>query len=398
MVLWALALLFAAAQTVAALRSHHIDAPQIWSGLHSFLRGVSPYAAITNLPFGYDHPPGSTLIDAPLGLLSVSLAGDVIVILSATTCLVAIFALSRTKTGLAAWRVGLAALIVSVSRPYHEELTLANIDLLAMFVMALGLIALERGLKRTGALALALAVCVKPTAALVLASPALARRWRVTLLAVATFAAVTLIGFALVPDSGRFFTSVVPFLTGPEQGHADYNTSFTGVVEYLGLGAIPVAVTELLAAGAFVAVVVRYRSILRDSLQATVAVLVAATLLVPRYSFEVYGLYLVLAFPFILKARGRLEIALAAIAVWFLAVRDVLPLHGPVVERFRELRPGVGHMVLAVLIVVMLERAHSAGRLDGVAQSEESVLSRTGIDSQLGERAQRHPRDQGYPL
>jgi Glycosyltransferase family 87 len=354
---WGLAILFALVEILGSVSAHHIDTPQIWGGLNRFLHGSSPYGVATHLPYGYDHPPGSTLIDAPLGLLGLSLAEKVVVVLSGVICMVVIVLVSIGRTDLLPWRIALAAFIVSVSRPFHEELALGNIDLLALAPMAVGMIAIERGRERLGGLLMALGVCIKPTAALVLLAPALARRWRASAIALAVLLAVTLIGFAVVPHSWRFFTSVVPFLTGPEQGHADYNGSFTGVVEYTGLGSsTPATVTQLIAVLILVGVIVRYRRELADRLPMSVALLVVAALVVPRYSFEVYGLYLVLALPVILRARGRLEISLAAIAVWFLTVRDVLPLSGSVVDRFREFRPGLGHIALGVLLVVMLER------------------------------------------
>jgi hypothetical protein len=301
---------------------------------------VPRHGVVTHLPYGYDHPPGSTVVDAPLGLLSLSLAEDLIVIVSGLAGMLAIALVCAGRKEISPWRVALAALIVSISRPFHEELTLGNIELLALAPMVLGLVALERGRERIGGVLMGLGVCIKPTAALVLLA-----------------LVATAIGFAVVPHSGRFFSSVIPFLTGPEQGKADFNGSFTGIVESLGLGSsTPATVTQAFALVTFVGLWWRYRWILARSLELSMALLVIATLIIPRYSFEVYGLYLVLAFPVVLRARGKLEIALAAIAVWFLTVRDVLPLGGSAVERFRELRPGMGRIALAVMLVVMLER------------------------------------------
>jgi Glycosyltransferase family 87 len=356
---WVLAGACTLGEIAWSLTTHHLDTPQIWGGLRRFLDGASPYGVVhPHLPYpGYTHPPGSTLVDSPLGLLSLSLAEDLVVICSGLACLIAIVRVCWRLVGLSPWRVALAAFIVSISRPFHEELALGNIDLLALVAMAFGMVAIERGRERVGGALMGLGACIKPTAALVLLAPLIAKRWRATVVGVGLLLLATLVGFAVVPHSGRFFTSVVPFLAGREQAQADYNTSFTGVVEYLGAGAsTPVAVTQAFALVVFLAVFYRYRRILAESLQLSVALLVLAVVLVPRYSFEVYGLYLVLAFPVILRARGALEISLAAIAVWFLTVRDVLPLHGAIVDRFRELRPGVGHVALAVMLVVMMER------------------------------------------
>jgi arabinofuranan 3-O-arabinosyltransferase len=325
---------------------------------------------------GYTHPPGSVLVDAPLGLLSLSLAEDLVVICSGLACLIAIVRVCWRRVGLAPWRVALAAFIVSISRPFHEELALGNIDLLALVAMAFGMVAIERGRERVGGALMGLGACIKPTAALVLLAPLVARRWRATAVAVGLLLVATLVGFAVVPHSGRFFTSAVPFLTGPEQARADYNTSFTGIVEYLGPGAsTPTAMTQAFALVVVLAVFYRYRRILADSLQLSVALLVLAVLLVPRYSFEVYGLYLVLAFPVILRARGALEISLAAIAVWFLTIRDVLPLHGAIVDRFRELRPGLGHLALAVMLVVMMERVRRGERAPDMAAEHDRLAA-----------------------
>jgi glycosyl transferase family 87 len=353
---WMLAALGALIEIAWSLSTHHLDTPQIWGGLHRFLDGASPYGVVTHLPYGYDHPPGSTLIDAPFGLLSLGLAEDLLVTGSGLAAPAAIVLVCQGK-GLSPWRVALAAFIVCISRPFHEELALGNLDLVSLAPMAAGVLAIERGRERLGGAAMALGVLIKPTAALVLLAPWLARRPRATAVAVALTLAATLVGFLVVPHSWRFFTSVVPFLTGPEQGKADFNGSFTGVVGYMGAGAgTPATLTQVFALLALLAVVVRYRKILAESLQLSVTLLVIAVLLVPRYSFEVYGLYLILTFPVLLRARGMLEVSLAGVAVWFLAIRDVLPLRGSAVERFRELRPGLGHIAVAVLLVVMLER------------------------------------------
>ncbi len=353
---WALAAAVTLGEIASSLATHHLDTGPIWHGLRRFLDGASPYGVVTHLPYSYTHPPDSALVDSPLALLPLSLAEDLVVIFSGLACMAAI-ALLCARKGLSPWRVGLAAFIVSVSRPFHEELTLGNIELLALTPMAAGIVAVERGRERLGGVLLALGACIKPTAALVLLAPALARRWRATAVALGLVLLAAIVGFAVVPHSGRFFSSVVPFLEGREQAHADFNGSFTGLVEALGFGAsTPPALTQLSALLAFVAVWVRYRRIIAHSLPLSVALTVMAALLVPRYSFEVYGLYLVLALPVILRARGVIEVSLAAIAVWFLTVRDVLPLHGPTVERFRELRPGLGHIALALMLVVMLER------------------------------------------
>jgi hypothetical protein len=390
---WALAGAFTLGEIAWSLSTHHLDTPQIWGGLRRFLDGVSPYGVVTHLPYGYDHPPGSTLIDAPLGLLSVSLAEDLVVIVSGLACMISIALVCWRRENLSLWRVALAAFIVSISRPFHEELALGNIDLLALAPMALGTVAIERGRERVGGALMGLGVCIKPTAALVLLAPLVAKRWRATAVAVGLVLGVTIVGFAVVPQSGRFFTSVVPFLTGPEQARADYNSSLTGVVEYMGLGkSTPATVTQAFALLLLIAVLIRYRRILGQSLQLSTTLLVIAVLLVPRYSFEVYGLYLVLAFPVILRARGALEISLAAIAVWFLTIRDVLPLGGAIVDRFRELRPGLGHLALGVLLVVMLERmrADQPSSVRRIACAPSSIAASSPAAISLGRKSMRH--------
>jgi hypothetical protein len=357
LLLWGLAAIFVLIQIASSLSQPHIDTLQIWTGLHRFLHGMSPYGVVTYRPFGYDHPPGSTLIDAPLGLLSVSAAGKVIVLVSGVGVMVAIVALTRGRDDLDPWQPALAAFVVSISRPFHEELSLGNLDLLALVSIAFGLVALGHRRERPGAVLMALGVCIKPTAAPILLAPLCAKRGRATGLALGLVAVATVAGFAIVPHSWRFFTSVVPFLTGPEQGKADYNGSLTGLVGYLGLGgSIPAAATQAAALLAVAVVWLRYRRELSRSLEASVALFAVAILLVPRYSFEVYGLYLVLALPFILQLRRPVEIALATIALWFLAIRDVLPLKGAIVDHFRELRPGLGHIAVGALIIMMLER------------------------------------------
>ncbi len=88
----------------------------------------------------------------------------------------------------------------------HHELSLGNLDLLALLPIALGLAALARGHERLGEILMALGVCVKPTAAAVLLAPLLAGRWRVTALALAAAVAVTLWDspWCLIPrDSSR---------------------------------------------------------------------------------------------------------------------------------------------------------------------------------------------------
>ena len=368
--LWGLAGIVAVDQIVGGLSQQHMDTPLIWAGLEHFAHGISPYGVlshrvhivsaegvVTRLPFGYVDPPGSALVGAPLGLLSVSAAGRVIVVASGVGLIVAFLALTSAGRGLATWGVALAAVCVTISKPFHHELSLGNLDLLALLPIALGLAAVERGHERLGAILMALGVCVKPTAAPVLLAPLLARRWRVTALAVSAALAVTLVGFAVVPHSSRFFTSVIPYLSGSEQANTGYDGSLAGLVRYLEFGsAIPSTATEVCGLLVFLAIALHYRRELSQSLQAAVALCVIATLLVPSYSFEVYGVYLVLALPFILRARGPLELTLVAIAVWLLVIPDVLSLSGGVVFHFEYLRTGFGRVAVAALVVVMLER------------------------------------------
>ncbi|MGO9321902.1 MAG: glycosyltransferase family 87 protein [Solirubrobacteraceae bacterium] len=389
--LWGLAAAFVLFEILSAISKSHMDAPAIWTGLEHFVHGISPYGVsshrlrvvspegvVTRLQFGYVDPPGSTLIDAPLGLLSLALAQKVIVIVAGVAAMVAIVAMTRGDEGLTLWGVALAALLVSFSRPFHHELSLGNLDLLALLPIALGLAALARGHERLGAILMALGVCVKPTAAAVLLAPLLAGRWRVTALALAAAVAVTLVGFAVVPHSTRFITAVIPYLTGPEQASTGTNGSLVGLVRYLEFGGlIPAAVIEAGALLAFVALALRYRRELSDSLQASVALCVLALLLVPSYSFEVYALYLVLALPFLLRARGPLELTLLALAVLFIVIPDVVALTGGVAFHYKELRPALGRVALAVLVVVMLERQHEAVRVQDrrIASASSSTLT-----------------------
>ena len=170
---WGLAILFTLAEIlVERLRAPHRHTPDLGCS-EPFPAWSSPYGVVTHLPYGYDHPPGSALIDAPLGLLSLSLAEKVVVVFSGITCMLAIVLVSMGRNDLLPWRIALAAFIVSVSRPFHEELALGNIDLLALAPMAVGMIAIEHRRERLGGALMALGVCIKPTAALVLLAP----RW-----------------------------------------------------------------------------------------------------------------------------------------------------------------------------------------------------------------------------
>jgi Glycosyltransferase family 87 len=375
--LWGLAAAFVLYEILSTISKVHTDAPAIWTGLEHFVHGISPYGSsshrlsvvsaegvVTHHQFGYVDPPASTVVTSPLGLLSLTLAQKVIVIVAGLAALIAAIAVTRGQKGVALWAAALAALVVSFSRPFHHELVLANLDLIAMLPVALGLAALTRGHDRLGAVLMALGICVKPTAAAVLLAPLLAGKWRVTALAVVTVIGVTLVGFAVVPHSWRFVTAVVPYLTGPEQSHTGYNGSLVGLVRYLEFGGVlPTAVIEAAALLVFVALAARYWRQLNASLEAAVALCAIALLLVPSYSFEVYGLYLVLALPFMLRARGPTELTLLALAVLFLAIPDVVALHGGVAFHYKELRPAMGRVAVAALVILMLERQHEALRV-----------------------------------
>jgi hypothetical protein len=374
--LWAFAAAFVLYEILSTISKAHTDAPAIWTGLEHFVHGISPYGTsshrlrvvsaegvVTHRQFGYVDPPGSTIVASPLGLLSLALAQKLIVIAAGVAAMLAVVAVTRGDERLTLWAVALAALVISISRPFHHELTLANLDLIALLPLALGVAALARGHDRLGAVLLAIGICVKPTAAGVLLAPLLAGKWRVSVMAVATVLAVTVVGFAVVPHSWRFVTDVIPYLTGPEQANTGYNGSLVGLVRYLEFGGVlPSAVTEAAALLVFVGLAARYWKQLSGSLEASVALCVIALLLVPSYSFEVYALYLVLALPLLLRARGPTELTLLALAVLFLAIPDVVTLTGSVAFHYKELRPALGRIAVFGLVVVMLERQHETIR------------------------------------
>jgi arabinofuranan 3-O-arabinosyltransferase len=324
----------------------------IWQGVHRFVEGGTPYSEHSQNG-SFVHTPSGAVLLYPLGSLpevTASKLYTVAVVLLIPAAFFVVFVVADEK---ARQRMAIAAAIFAVSMPLSNALVLRNTDPVSLALLAIAIMALASGRDREGGAVIGLAVAIKPTMVLLLLLPLLSGRGRGTVWAVAVAGLLNAAGFILVPDSARFFTSVVPWLRHG-QSSVDLNAALTGVPDALGLEAPAFStLVQVVAALFFIAAGVAYRNVLKADVFAAAAFLVVAGLVVPPYSFRSYGVYLILAAPFFLSRVQRSIEMVVAGAATYLALG---PMQGAFGSSPAQLRAAGGRVVLAGLIFLILRR------------------------------------------
>lgn len=353
--IWVLGSCFFANAIRLALVGPQRDFDAVWHAAKAVLRGVSPYQLVTD-GGDYVHTPGSTLMGVPVGLFSEVTGGRLMVLASALAFLVGML-LAAEGARSPARITAIGFLAFAMSAPLAHELGLANVDALCLLPFGLGVYCLGRRRHIAGGVLIGLALTIKPTVLPLALLPLVLGSASATLIAVAMAGALNLIAVPILPEGGRFFTSVVPFLL---DGHTDgYNVSLKAALERTGSPSALVVMARLGALGALIGLYVRYRHQLREHLAAAVAFLVTSTVFVTSYFFDAHLVYLALAVGAATLLVRPSEWVAFALGVYLLLSPDVLRSSHSHVDVVLGFRYVLGAALLMAALCLALERLRS---------------------------------------
>lgn len=187
--------------------------------------------------------------------------------------------------------------IALASEPVLTDLNLGNVSLILMFLSVVGWRYLDRA---PGAIALALAMAVRPTFGLFLVWWALRRRWRPLLWALAVGALLIVVSLPVV-GIGAYFDYIRLVGNLSDVTGVANNMDLGATVARLGLGSVPA--TLALLAGYAVAIVAVIASLRRDR-EVSFMVTLGATMLLSPLLWGHYLVNALLPAAFLLE-RGR---------------------------------------------------------------------------------------------
>ena len=247
-----------------------------------------------------------------------------------------------------------------VGQPLRTELVVANIDLLAASCAGVFIFALAYHKTWLAGAALGLALAFKPTAGMLLLVPLITGQASVALVAVVVVGLLNLVGFLLIPESSRFFTSALPYLV--EGNTLGFNISLKASLDRLSLPGVMVDVARTGVAVFFIGLVFRYRWRLRSEPALVALLVVLFTPLLTSYYFDRYLVYLVVGTAAITVFSGRLEIATAAAGLFILMSDFISRSRHDGLDAILGLRYVVGVALVIFAISHYLERHHEASR------------------------------------
>jgi alpha-1,2-mannosyltransferase len=263
-------------------------------GAKAWMHGRALYAPLPPIANGmiepFTYPPISAVAMAPLALVSDTVAGVLMTVISLAllVCVVALFLrATRLATGPGAWKLALATLpLAALIEPVRTTLALGQINIVLMALVAFDLLLPSTWFTvagRTvgwprGALT-GIAAALKLTPLVFLLYFAARRDWRGALSLVGAFVVVTGLGFALGPgDSRQYWTSTVFDTTRIGAPYFSSNQSVNGVLARAHLTgtaetAVWLAASVLIAAVAWFAI----QSAVRTGRTVTALALTACT-------------------------------------------------------------------------------------------------------------------------
>jgi arabinofuranan 3-O-arabinosyltransferase len=354
-----------------ALRVPGIDFVHVWNAAHQFVHSGGAYAD----PL-FTYPPGSALVLAPVGLLGYGTAKSLMVLVNVAAVLTAAWLATGLLQGRRTRRaIALGLLGLGVADAVASTWANGNVNGAVLLLEVFALRAMCRGSWMRAAVLLGISFTLKPVLLPLLVVLALRRHWRELAVAILVPAAGTLAGCAVVRDSSRFFTVVVPFLAHGAQ--LSFNDSLVGVGNLLRL---PDAAVWTLRAGVGAALLTllvhRYRQ--RDTAPSPqrlcyeTGLLLAAGFLLAPMSETYYTIYLLPAVAaWAIASRPQAWAATVFVAACFATFR--LPgAPGPItVSVPLALRPTLGWL----LCLVAFGRPGSSSTMRGAEISQPRTVS-----------------------
>ncbi|WP_367137136.1 glycosyltransferase 87 family protein [Saccharothrix sp. HUAS TT1] len=275
---------------------HVARRPQDWSldlrvyraGGEAWLRDLPVYADHFATSFGgpdlpFTYPPIAVALFSAVALvpLQVAIVGIAVVNVLALSaiCLIAAVRVHGRNERAVRWGLGVAA-AVSVFDPLRETLWFGQINLILAVLVAVDCLLPRTWLPR-GAL-IGLAAAIKLTPAVFVLVWVARREWRPVLTAIGSFAALGLVGFAIMPSNAREFW-LHALLDPGRVGRLTYtgNQSVRGVLARLGLEGNAQVVVWVLLALVLVAITVHVCARSKDDVVNFLAVAVVGLLISP---------------------------------------------------------------------------------------------------------------------
>jgi arabinofuranan 3-O-arabinosyltransferase len=344
-VLWPLAVLALVQVALRSALGPANDLAILWRAGGRVLGGGPLY----DPEHSFIYPPIAGWVLAQLGALPFRVAVVVVAVVS-TAALVAATVLLLRLVGVPA-RSPLTAgvlLLLAVSRPVDGLLAQGNLDVVLVLaeVVVIGCLVTRRD--AAAGLVLGAACAVKPTLAPMVLGALLLGRTRATVVAVASAAGLTLLGFATVRDAGTFLGDVLPLLAdGNRAVLHQYDRSLRGAAEILGVpdGVALAARVAVLAAAVAVAWWRRRGPL---AVLEVMPVLLLGGLLASSFSWPNYSLYLLPLLVAVVLPGALTRAWPAWAAVFLLWTADEWPSlqRGETVDAVVALRPTWGWLLL----------------------------------------------------
>ncbi len=245
-----------------------------------------------------------------------------------------------------------AVFAFAISAPLAAALATANVDALCVAPLGAALLAMRKGAWTSSGLLIGATLAIKPGFVALALAPLMLGSLRGTVIAGLTTAGLTLAAVPLIPEGGRFFTDVVPFLLGGDTAGVNY--SLKGVLD--SVPAVPSTVASLARVGALLLLVyVGFcaRNLLRRDIAAVVVFLFCATCLISGYFLINYCVFVALGVGLADRLRTSLEWLVFGLATYLLLSADVLRSSTALLDAIGTARYVIAAILLLGLLVLL---------------------------------------------
>lgn len=344
-------------QILHAAGTPGIDFIHVWHATHQLLGGSGAYRD----PL-FTYPPGSALLLAPVGLLPYGVA-KIGMLVANVASVSAAAAVAVRGLGVGNGRRAAALTLLALGLLDAVGSTWANGNVNGVLVL-LEVLAIRAMLNRrwaTAAVLVGVGLTVKPVLAPLLVAFVLRRKWRATAGALAVPAGLSLLGFLVIPDAGRFVHVVLPFLMHGAQ--LPFNDSLVGVGHTLGIPSDLVTACRV-AAGASVVLVLLRRAVRVPAasddpglVYLDIGLAMAATFLLAPMSETYYTIYLLPSLAWWARSRPAAAVAAGVITIACFSTLRLAGVPGDIHHMTAlAVRPSVGWLALALGLTVAMHR------------------------------------------
>jgi arabinofuranan 3-O-arabinosyltransferase len=362
---WPVAIFSALYQIRDTLFTSGGDFLPIWRAVRAFIEGNQPYSID-----GFWWPPSALLILAPFGSLTFHQAHVVFHFINAA-CLAFAAALAIQVFRIRPLSVvsAVVVFVMFISLPVRLTLYTENVNGVILAAEMGALLAAMRGQWTLAGAVFGFGLAVKPVLLPLLLLPAMARRWRFLVAAMAVPLVLSALAVPLMSSASSFLTDVVPFLwKGHRPENYTINTSINGAVRILELPvwlADPIRLATLVVGLGFIWL--RSKEGADEVVTAhLMGLALSITFLAFSFSWPYYSVYLLPLFVSFASPHSTIRgwrLMLAGVALYMLASQDYLP-------RLGSVRITCGYVVMLVALSPENARRPKAGLQPSVERQE----------------------------